>query len=146
MDWNSVLLAVLGAGGLLGSGGLIGSWLAHRKGREESVDQRYERLIDGLQKEVARTIAANDRMRDRLDAATTHVATLHQELAQEREQRLATERRTEEIERRHQTERARDAARIAELEAEVARLRALVAKHYIVEDETDASQQGTPAV
>jgi septal ring factor EnvC (AmiA/AmiB activator) len=134
MDWATIILAVLGTGGLLGSGGLVGAHLAARKSREESVDQRYERLIDGLQKEVARTIAANDRMRDRLDAATTHVATLHQELAQEREQRLATERRTEELERRHREERDRDAARIAELESEVARLRTMLTAAGITDD------------
>lgn len=59
--------------GLLGAGGLgaaITRWLTLRNKREESVDHRFERLIDELQAQLQRAHDAADRLQARVDELT----------------------------------------------------------------------------
>lgn len=66
-DWGQALAGLLGAGGL---GAAITRWLTLRNRREESVDHRFERLIDELQAQLQRAHDAADRLQARVDELT----------------------------------------------------------------------------
>lgn len=157
IDWGrtgEVLGGVLGGGMGVVALAVVRRWLGYRIRREESVDARYERLIDELQSQLRTEATARERERqehrDQLglvqrqmasvmesnSALQTHIAALSSAAQQERDARarmhllyeaLSTEHQALKIELQETKQRLSESeAREAALRAEVAGLRAQV--------------------